>query len=53
MELSKLYVDRVRGLYRNAANHSESFIRCSYVICAFTYRIVELVFVLSNIRSSV
>jgi hypothetical protein len=35
------------------ANHSKSFIRCSYVICAFTYRIVELVFVLSYIRSHV
>jgi hypothetical protein len=34
-------------------NHSKSFIRCSYVICAFTYRIVELVFVLSYIRSHV
>jgi hypothetical protein len=27
-------------------NYSKSFIRFSYVICAFTYRIVELVFVL-------
>jgi hypothetical protein len=35
------------------ANHRKSFIRCSYVICAFTYRIVELVFVLSHIRSRV
>jgi hypothetical protein len=35
------------------ANHSKSFIRCSYVICAFAYHIVELVFVLSNIRSHV
>jgi hypothetical protein len=31
------------------ANHSESFIHFSYVICAFTYCIVELVFVLSYI----
>jgi hypothetical protein len=29
--------------------HSKSFIHFSYVICAFTYRIVELVFVLSYI----
>jgi hypothetical protein len=35
------------------ANHSKSFIRCSYVICAFTYRIVELVFVLLYIWSRV
>jgi hypothetical protein len=35
------------------ANHSKSFIFFSYVICAFTYRIVELVFVLSYIRSRV
>jgi hypothetical protein len=35
------------------ANHSKSFIRCSYIICAFTYRIVELVFVLSYIRPRV
>jgi hypothetical protein len=34
-------------------NHSKSFIRCSYVICAITYRIVELVFVLSYIQSRV
>jgi hypothetical protein len=34
-------------------NHSKSFIHFSYVICAFTYRIVELVFVLSYIRFSV
>jgi hypothetical protein len=34
-------------------NHSKSFIRFSYVICAFTYHIVELVFVLSYIRSRV
>jgi hypothetical protein len=34
-------------------NHSKSFIRFSYVICAFTYRIVELVFVLSYIWSCV
>jgi hypothetical protein len=33
------------------ADHSKSFIRFSYVICAFTYRIVELVFVLSYIWS--
>jgi hypothetical protein len=35
------------------ANHSESLICCSYVICAFTYHIVELVFVLSYIQSRV
>jgi hypothetical protein len=35
------------------ANHSMSFIHCSYVICAFTYHVVELVFVLSYIRSCV
>jgi hypothetical protein len=35
------------------ANHSKSFILCSYVICAFTYRTVELVFVLSYIWSRV
>jgi hypothetical protein len=35
------------------ANHSKSFIRFSYVICAFTYRRVELVFVLSYIQSHV
>jgi hypothetical protein len=35
------------------ANHSKSFIRFSYVICAFTYRTIELVFVLSYIRSRV
>jgi hypothetical protein len=35
------------------ANHSKSFICCSYVISAFTYHIVELVFVLSYIRSCV
>jgi hypothetical protein len=34
-------------------NHSKSFIRFSYVICAFTYHIVELVFVLSYILSRV
>jgi hypothetical protein len=34
-------------------NHSKSFILFSYVICAFTYYIVELVFVLSYIRSHV
>jgi hypothetical protein len=34
-------------------NHSKSFIRFSSVIYAFTYRIVELVFVLSYIRSRV
>jgi hypothetical protein len=34
-------------------NYSKSFIRFSYVICAFTYRIVELVFILSYIRSGV
>jgi hypothetical protein len=35
------------------ANHSKSFICCSYVICAFTYRIVELVFVWFYIWSRV
>jgi hypothetical protein len=35
------------------ANHSKSFICFSYVICAFTYHIVELMFVLSYIRSRV
>jgi hypothetical protein len=35
------------------ANHSKSFIRFSYIICAFTYHIVELLFVLSYIRSRV
>jgi hypothetical protein len=35
------------------ANHSKSFIRCSYIICAFTYCIVKLVFVLSYIWSRV
>jgi hypothetical protein len=35
------------------ANHSKSFIWFSYVICAFTYCIVELVFVLSYIRCRV
>jgi hypothetical protein len=35
------------------ANHSKSFIHFSYVICAFTYRIVELVFVLSYMWSRV
>jgi hypothetical protein len=34
-------------------NHSKSFICFSYVICAFTYHIVELVFVLSYIWSLV
>jgi hypothetical protein len=34
-------------------NHSRSFIHCSYFICAFTYYIVELVFVLLYIRSRV
>jgi hypothetical protein len=32
-------------------NHSKSFTHFSYVICAFTYHIVELVFVLSYIWS--
>jgi hypothetical protein len=32
------------------ANHSKWFIHFSYVICAFTYCIVELLFVLSYIR---
>jgi hypothetical protein len=32
------------------ANHRKSLIRCSYGICAFTYHIVELVFVLSYIQ---
>jgi hypothetical protein len=35
------------------SNHSMSFIHFSYVICGFTYRIVELVFVLSYIWSYV
>jgi hypothetical protein len=35
------------------AKHSMSFIGFSYVICAFTYRIIELVFVLSYIGSRV
>jgi hypothetical protein len=35
------------------ANDSKSFIHCSYIICTFTYRIVELVFVLSYIRPCV
>jgi hypothetical protein len=35
------------------ANHSKSFICFSCVICAFTYHIVELVFVFSYIRSLV
>jgi hypothetical protein len=35
------------------ANHSNSFIHFSYVSCALTYHIVELVFVLSYIRSHV
>jgi hypothetical protein len=35
------------------SNHSKSLIRFSYVICPFTYCIVELVFVLSFIRSRV
>jgi hypothetical protein len=34
-------------------NHSNSFICFSYVICAFTYHIVELLFVLSRTRSRV
>jgi hypothetical protein len=34
-------------------NAPSSFIHCSYGICAFTYHIVELVFVLSYIRSHV
>jgi hypothetical protein len=34
-------------------NHSKSFIRFSYVICAFTYRVVELAFFLSYIQSRV
>jgi hypothetical protein len=34
-------------------NHSKPFIHLSYVICAFIYHIVELVFVLSYIRSHV
>jgi hypothetical protein len=34
-------------------NHNKSFIRFSYVIHVFTYRIIELVFVLSCIRSHV
>jgi hypothetical protein len=35
------------------ANHSKSFIRRSYVIYTFTYRKVELVFVLSYIYGPV
>jgi hypothetical protein len=35
------------------ANHSKPVIHRSYVICAFTYRIVELVFVLLYIQSRV
>jgi hypothetical protein len=35
------------------ANHSKSFIHCSYVFCAFIYSIVELVFILSYIWSRV
>jgi hypothetical protein len=35
------------------ANHSKLFIRFSYIICAFIYRIVELVFVLLYIWSCV
>jgi hypothetical protein len=35
------------------ANHSKPFIHFTYVICAFTYRIVELLFVLSYIQSHV
>jgi hypothetical protein len=34
-------------------NHNKSFICFTYVICAFPYRIVELVFVLSYIPSRV
>jgi hypothetical protein len=34
-------------------NHSKSFIHFSYVICTFTYRIVQLVFVLLYVRSCV
>jgi hypothetical protein len=34
-------------------NHNKTFIHFSYVICAFTCHIVELVFVLSYIRSCV
>jgi hypothetical protein len=34
-------------------NHSKSFIHFSYVICAFTYHIIELVFFLSYILSHV
>jgi hypothetical protein len=35
------------------ANHSKSFIRFSYIICASTNRIVEFMFVLLYIRSRV
>jgi hypothetical protein len=35
------------------ANHSKSFICCSFMICAFIYHTVELVFVLSYIWSHV
>jgi hypothetical protein len=34
-------------------NHSKSFIHFSYVICAFSYRILELMFILSYIQSHV
>jgi hypothetical protein len=34
-------------------NHNKSFIHCSYVICAFTYHILEMMFVLSYIWSRV
>jgi hypothetical protein len=39
--------------YLSFANYSKSFIRFSYIICTFTYHIVELVFVLSYIQSRV
>jgi hypothetical protein len=32
------------------ADHSKSLIHFSYIVCAFTYHIVELVFILSYIR---
>jgi hypothetical protein len=35
------------------ANHSKFFIHFSHVVCAFTYHILELVFVLLYIRSRV
>jgi hypothetical protein len=47
--------DYPMALPRNGwfTNHSKSFIHFSYVICAFTYHIVELAFFLLYIRSCV